>query len=809
MSTFVIWIESEIENFENKEYAEKIKSKYPIILKVFKTVVDAINFMLEIKFNETKIIISGKLFKEFIKSFKERQKVICIAPKVIIFTRNKDRFLRNNEEYENRNNIFFRYGGIATKFAEIDEFLSKEDFIPKNLRTQEEVKLTFEYIDTKEKLVLPIFFKALIDKASNDNIENFINELYDTYSEKYEKEKSNKYRDFLTLLGTIKSMQGIPIEILSKHFARLYTMECDFYKDLNVDLNSNKIEKYLPFIKTLYEGVKLESLPLATDNILYRGSGLANDEINKIQDFLNNKKDDGKTIVFSKSFLSFSKDKHIAESFLRNVKRNPKLSKVMFIVEKDKNIGYNLSTHADIENMAIFPGEKEVLFFPFSSFEIKAIKEENIEGEKGYKIQLLYLGKYLKDLENDKSLIINENKLPESEFKTQLKEAGLIKIEKIESINIKGVHNEYKEYEKEIQENKIKNNTITGEIFINDYDIDKDIPIINSFENVKRLNKFKNDEDDWIYENEDEITKNVVIKIDGEIITPFSYIHKFHKKGKYKIEYSFKKELTKTNHMFYKCLRLIKLDLLNFNTKNVENMSFMFYYCNSLRELDLSNFFTTNVTHMNYMFGGCSSLNHLKISNFYTRNVINMGGIFWNCNSLKEVDLSGFNTLNVVDMSNMFNGCRLLENLNLSKFNTEKVENMSCMFDGCEKLTNLNLWNFNTEKVEDMSCMFFNCINILNLDLSNFNTKNVNNMKSMFFGCNSLTNLDLSNFDTINVNDMSCMFYECNSLVSLNLYNFNCINVNDMDNLFDGCIYLKKGDIITKDQKILKKLKSY
>ena len=53
------------------------------------------------------------------------------------------------------------------------------------------------------------------------------------------------------------------------------------------------------------------------------------------------------------------------------------ISKVLFILEKDDNIGYNLSTHGDIEKISFFPNEKEVLFFPFSSFEIKNIKEIN------------------------------------------------------------------------------------------------------------------------------------------------------------------------------------------------------------------------------------------------------------------------------------------------------------------------------------------------------------------------------------------------------------------------------------------------
>ena len=104
---------------------------------------------------------------------------------------------------------------------------------------------------------------------------------------------------------------------------------------------------------------------------------------------------------------------------------------MLFILEKDNSVGFNLSTHCDLENLSYYPGEKEVLFFPFSSFEIKDIKEVELRGEEGYEIRLLYLGKYLKDIENDPNIIQDENDIPDSEFKKQLIEFGLIKKEKI------------------------------------------------------------------------------------------------------------------------------------------------------------------------------------------------------------------------------------------------------------------------------------------------------------------------------------------------------------------------------------------
>ena len=116
----------------------------------------------------------------------------------------------------------------------------------------------------------------------------------------------------------------------------------------------------------------------------------------------------------------------------------------VFKLIKDNKEGYNLSTHGDIEKISYYPNEKEVLFFPFSSFEIKDIQNINIENEKGYEIILLYLGKYLKDIENDKNITINENEIPDTEFKKQLCEVGLIEKGKIQKINTKILYNDFK-----------------------------------------------------------------------------------------------------------------------------------------------------------------------------------------------------------------------------------------------------------------------------------------------------------------------------------------------------------------------------
>ena len=65
--------------------------------------------------------------------------------------------------------------------------------------------------------------------------------------------------------------------------------------------------------------------------------------------------------------------------------------------------------------------------------------------------------------------------------------------------------------------------------------------------------------------------------------------------------------------MFSECSSLININLSNFNTNNVTNMSYMFSRCSSLTNINLSNFNTNNVTDMSDMFSGCKKLNKDKI----------------------------------------------------------------------------------------------------------------------------------------------------------------------------------------------------
>ena len=315
-----------------------------------------------------------------------------------------------------------------------------------------------------------------------------------------------------------------------------------------------------------------------------------------------------------------------------------------------------------------------------------------------------------------------------------------------------------------IEFSKIKNNlliidkegrNINHNYIICELNIKEDnqnIRIINSYEQSNRENKFIEYKKE--NENEKEIKDNCEIIINDELI-PFSYFHKFSKKGKYTILYIFKKNITKTNYMFYKCSSLTNIDLSNFNTDNVKDMSCMFYKCSSLTNINLSYFNTNNVKDMSWMFYKCSSLTNINLSYFNTNNVINMSGMFNGCSSLEELNLSNFNTNNINNMNWMFRKCSSLTKINLSNFNTNNVKDMCGMFEECKSLTNIDISKFNTNKVTNMSFMFSNCSSLININLSNFNTNNICNMSHIFDECKKINKNNINTKDKRILNELN------------------------------------------------------
>ena len=229
---------------------------------------------------------------------------------------------------------------------------------------------------------------------------------------------------------------------------------------------------------------------------------------------------------------------------------------------------------------------------------------------------------------------------------------------------------------------------------------------------------------------------------------------------------------------------ILEIDLSNFDTSKVTNMSSMFGSMSKLTTLNLSSFNTSKVADMSNMFYGMSKLTNLNLSNFDTSKVTNMSGMFSIMPSLTTLDIFSFDTSKVTDMGFMFSSMSKLTTLNISNFDTSKVTYMRYMFNNMSNLTTLNLFHFDTSKVTNMGYMFSGMSNLVTLDLSSFDTSKVTDMYAMFSDMSKLTTLDLSNFDTSKVTTMYAMFRNMPNLTTLDLSNFDTSKVTNMDSIF-------------------------
>ena len=107
--------------------------------------------------------------------------------------------------------------------------------------------------------------------------------------------------------------------------------------------------------------------------------------------------------------------------------------------------------------------------------------------------------------------------------------------------------------------------------------------------------------------------------------------------------------------MFSGASGLTDLDLSNFDTSQVTNMTYMFNNAKGLTSLDLSNFDTSQVTNMAYMFYGAKGLTSLDLSNFDTSQVTNMNSMFASLGSLTYLNIVSFDTTNVTNAGSLFN----------------------------------------------------------------------------------------------------------------------------------------------------------
>ena len=762
----LIWIDAQVNNDENNEYKSEIKEKYnKFNIISLKDVDSGIKELKELSFQEVFVIVSGRLYKDFIKNFMNNLPKIKAIPKIIIFTGDRDKFLESNNDLEMKNilnNKYFNLGGIQVDFAVVFNFLStnswkiRPKFEELDLDGEKSNELTFEYIDSLKTLMLPRFYRTIIGINRNDNYDELNQYLYNKYS---------NTKEMKDLLSQIEGIPSIPHEILCKYYAKLYTMESNLYEDLNKSLRkksltgmpSPKIKKFvLPYVKLLYEGLKLNCFSLKCKKKLYRFSCMSKEEKNILEDYLKKKKEGlPAAICFSKSFLSFSEDRDVANSFLQKhlfeSSGNDELLNIIFILQKNDNFSNeSLTTFINLSDIAVYEYEKEVLFLPFSAFEIKNIKKVEKNQITLYEIELNYLDEY-----TDKLKLIENNEFISSNlFGKECTDLGLIEKSNIEKKTNKKLIEDYNHFDKSFIENKQKiiNNKYSEEItknlnkeliyYVKKKDIDEN-------GEVQILGEHINGED-FVKLNKD---KSYLI-INGKI-EKLCYKYKL-KEGINRIEIVFKETVTNFRALFKYCTSLIDISPLeNWDVKDAKCFSCSFRGCTSLQNISpLKNWNISNVTDLTACFDGDNILSDISpLENWDVSKVNLMRGMFSNCTSLSDISpLKNWNVSNVINFSSFFDGCKNLKDISpLQNWKIENCTNFNYMFRECSSLNDITpLKNWDVSKGVSFIEFFKNCYSLYDISpIKNWNVVNGKNFISFFENCIKIT--DITPLDNWNV----------------------------------------------------------
>ena len=250
-------------------------------------------------------------------------------PVQIIFTSDANSFLAKHKKDEIGKQIgkFYNLGGVTDIFSQVENFIKKmikklKDYKVKCLYTYERSQnfsglQTFTYLYEKKTLFLPRFYKNILEDSKMDynEILEFIHFMLNNFA-------NDKICD---LFKGMILFNDIPEPILSKFFARAYTLESPFYGIMNQNLMKRNYKYYSTYIKLLYKGILNESYPPKTDCPLYRGTKLEIFEINYLKDIIKRKKLGKEVpIIYATSFLSFSTDYEVSENLADRRVMNPK-----------------------------------------------------------------------------------------------------------------------------------------------------------------------------------------------------------------------------------------------------------------------------------------------------------------------------------------------------------------------------------------------------------------------------------------------------------------------------------------------------
>ena len=379
----LIWITTENNQYEIYQKLIEINSINVFNIFPFNDIDTALDNIIKIKFSSTIIIIDGEIIDLFFPKLYQNIGNLYTIPKILIFTKEQFHNLQKYESYP-----FFKIEYVFTNYMKLKREILK-NYLSKYFSTNN--SFVFEYIKKPNELVIPINYKKFINEPKINEINSFNQLLYQKFI------LNNK----VTNLLSPALEYNVPTQLLIKYWLRLLTIPT-FEKVINENLLIENGNNFEILTQVLYMGLKKKYIQPCINKKLFRGGILKQKELNEIKE---NKKynvnnETPNLTCFNKIYLTFSTDEKYALTYMDNqrdfLEEDEEL--VFFEIEEGENIDVENASNTDIQNYSLNSEIHEILFFPFSYFEVSEIstlKNTNYESNDDYNyIKLKYLGKY-------------------------------------------------------------------------------------------------------------------------------------------------------------------------------------------------------------------------------------------------------------------------------------------------------------------------------------------------------------------------------------------------------------------------------
>ena len=413
----LVWLDPSVNDKYNKSNQDMIKKVGNIELITCTKVSECITKILEIKCKKTIIMVSAKLAKSLFNKINDNIEKLSIIPRIIIFTgkQTMESIKKNPKEFEKY--PFFKKDLVITQLGVLITELQKEiKYEPKiGMKTINFSKcFQFDIVNSIDDLVIPIKFSNAIKKPSNQEINHFNKFLLDNFS-------SNPHIKYL-IEQTIQ-YSNIPLEIIVKYWLRVYSMDSQFIKEMNnslskKDSNSNM---YNIFVRCVFSALKEKIIKPLNNKTLYIGTKISKEEIDSIQKFLSSKKEGlPGCYTYNTGCISTYFNENLIDIFMDKITLEKNEFYSFFEIEYNDKIKDEKIPNVNLKEYS-YSGENEVLFLPYSSFEVLNIEKKTKNNKEYYHIKLVYLGKYENIISE-----IDKKKIKQSSYVNNIISSSLI-----------------------------------------------------------------------------------------------------------------------------------------------------------------------------------------------------------------------------------------------------------------------------------------------------------------------------------------------------------------------------------------------